>query len=80
MLIFSLFECSRRRTEGLDESGLVLLSEQPQYEALLARLRRLVRPDDEDAGDEVDGKPLHEHVDHEDPRGDEEHAALQVVN
>ena len=73
---YSLFECSRRRAEGLDESGLVLLPEQPQYEALLARLCRLVSSDDEDAGDEADGQPLHQHVHHQDPRGHEEHAAL----
>ena len=78
MCFFSLLEGPWRRAEGLDESGLVLLPEQPQYEALLARLCRLLRPHDEDAGDEVDWQPLHQHVDHENPRGDEEDAALLV--
>ena len=78
--VISLSEGPRRRAEGLDEPGLVLLPKQPQYEALLTRLCRLVAPDDEDAGDEVDGQPLHQHVHHEDPRGDEEHTALQVMN
>lgn len=73
-----LTEADWRPREGLDEASLVLLPEQPQYEALLAAVYDPMSSEDQEACDEVGGDPVHQEVDHQDPGGDEEHSTVEV--
>ena len=64
--------------ERLDEASLVLLSEQSQYEALLAAVNDPVRSVHQDTCDQLSGDSVHQEVHHQDPGGDEQHSSIKI--